>query len=1050
MSPLNGSPVADDNFRAFGNFDLVKRVKLDYTDVVVSKWQSRVTGLTIVHLDYEAPLVNGYFVVGTEIFNDSGCPHTLEHLVFMGSEKYPYKGIIDHLANRGFSNGTNAWTDTDHTAYTASTAGEQGFLQLLPIYLDHILYPTMTKASFLTEVHHMNAKGENSGVVYSEMQGRENTSGDLMGLRSQRLLYPPGSAYRSETGGLMSALRVLSVEQIREYHATYYVPHNLSLIVTGKLSSGTKSLLAVVQDEVEPNIISHGQNQGPRPRGWKRPFMETASANRSPITQITKEIVEFPEKDESQGELLITYTGPPPNDFIERKALDILATYLTSSPVAPLNKEYIEIESPLCEDIRTTMVDLPVYIGSVPVEELGNFDQKLVASFKRIAADGIDMTRISMVINRDERQLRSKLESAKGDTFSGAIISDFLYGATDGSDMHPALDEINYYKTLRTWTGSQWVDLMHRYIIDRPYVVIIGKPSATLAEKLEQDEKARLAAQREKLGPDGLAKAEQELEAAKAEHEKPIPTDVLTSFPVPDVKSISWIPVQSVQEPGKGRSTTVQSPGQSQLSKHIQSDGAPLSMFVQYDHVKSDFVTVHSFFSLAKLPNRLRPYVSTYLSAFFSLPVKRASGEVLSHEEVVNQLDDGTVSYEAVLGISDQFSEALRVSFKVETSQYESAIAWLRDIVYNSVFDKERLQISAAKLAQSLPELKRDGNNVLSSVWAEMLYDKSSTSLAGAILPQSEFVPKLIQNLQEDPDTVIADFEELRKYLTDPTGVRISVTGDVLDIPKPRSVWSKHFGDLLPQSKLAPLKLASDTLSELGKNPATKAIVVSLPTIESSFVNHTTKAIQGFDHPAFPALRVALEVLNAAESFLWRSIRGSGLAYGAYMSIDREAGLLTFSLYRSSNSLEAFKQAKAVVSGLVDGTVALEDTALDAAKSSIVYGVAKNVATAGRAAVNSFTNQALKGVPQDHNLQQLEKYQAVTKADVLAALEKHILPVFSSKLSTVTVVTAPSKADEIADGLTGYGFEVEKRTLEVEVDDDGSESGSDSESDSER
>lgn len=73
-------------------------------------------------------------------------------LVFMGSEKYPYKGIIDHLANRGFSNGTNAWTDSDHTAYTVSTAGEQGFLQLLPIYIDHILYPTLTKAGFITEV----------------------------------------------------------------------------------------------------------------------------------------------------------------------------------------------------------------------------------------------------------------------------------------------------------------------------------------------------------------------------------------------------------------------------------------------------------------------------------------------------------------------------------------------------------------------------------------------------------------------------------------------------------------------------------------------------------------------------------------------------------------------------------------------------------------------------------------------------------------------------------------------------------------------------------
>ncbi|KAG5654102.1 hypothetical protein H0H81_007516 [Sphagnurus paluster] len=138
-----------DASESYGNFDLIKRVKLDFTDVVVSKWRSRISGLSVVHLDYEAPIINGYFVVATEIFDDSGCPHTLEHLVFMGSEKYPHKGVLDHLANRGFSNGTNAWTDTDHTAYTISTAGEQGFLQLLPIYVDHILYPTITKAGYV-------------------------------------------------------------------------------------------------------------------------------------------------------------------------------------------------------------------------------------------------------------------------------------------------------------------------------------------------------------------------------------------------------------------------------------------------------------------------------------------------------------------------------------------------------------------------------------------------------------------------------------------------------------------------------------------------------------------------------------------------------------------------------------------------------------------------------------------------------------------------------------------------------------------------------------
>ena len=67
----------------------------------------------------------------------------------MGSEKYPYKGILDLFANRGFSQGTNAWTGTDHTAYTVSTAGEQGFLQLLPIYVDHILFPTITNAAYV-------------------------------------------------------------------------------------------------------------------------------------------------------------------------------------------------------------------------------------------------------------------------------------------------------------------------------------------------------------------------------------------------------------------------------------------------------------------------------------------------------------------------------------------------------------------------------------------------------------------------------------------------------------------------------------------------------------------------------------------------------------------------------------------------------------------------------------------------------------------------------------------------------------------------------------
>lgn len=62
----------------------------------------------------------------------------------------------------------------------------------------------------------------------------------------------------------------------------------------------------------------------------------------------------------------------------------------------------------------------------------------------------------------------------------------------------------------------------------------------------------------------------------------------------------------------------------------------------------------------------------------------------LTHEQVVDKLDEETVSYDASLGYSGSFSELLRVSLKVEKNNYDVAVAWLKDVVYGGKFDKER------------------------------------------------------------------------------------------------------------------------------------------------------------------------------------------------------------------------------------------------------------------------------------------------------------------------------------------------------------------------
>ena len=63
---------------------------------------------------------------------------------------------------------------------------------------------------------------------------------------------------------------------------------------------------------------------------------------------------------------------------------------------------------------------------------------------------------------------------------------------------------------------------------------------------------------------------------------------------------------------------------------------------------------------------------------------------MLSHEEVVNQLDNETVSYSVGLGVMNFFTDIFRVSIKVEIAHYETAIAWMKDLVYGAEFDKDR------------------------------------------------------------------------------------------------------------------------------------------------------------------------------------------------------------------------------------------------------------------------------------------------------------------------------------------------------------------------
>ena len=508
-------------------FKIVQTLHFDYAPVKVTQYESTRTGMRVVVVDQVGPKVNGYFALATEIHDDSGAPHTLEHLCFMGSKNYQYKGLLDKLATRAYST-TNAWTAVEQTAYTLDSAGWDGFAQILPVYLEHVIVPTLTDAGCYTEVHHINGAGEDAGVVYSEMQGVQNRQEELMELRARRLMYPEGNGFRYETGGMMEQLRVLTADRIRAFHREMYQPKNLCLVLTGEVNHD--ELLHILND-FEDTIIEDVPSMD---EPFKRPWTES-----KPTPRIAKTIVEtvpFPEEDESMGEVLVGYLGPSCNDNLSCAALGILLIYLCGSSISVLENTLVEKES-LCSMIyyiTDTRSDMTIWftLSAVETDKLQTVQQRLIELLKETASQELDMSYLGDCIRRWRRQIKNRCENA-GDFFATPIIEDHLFGHRDGRDLK-TLATLEELDTVENWSEKQWRDFFSKWIADATSISVLGQPSKELSDKITADEKARVEAQQKKLGEEGMKQLAERLKEAQEENDRPIPDSLLEQFPVPE------------------------------------------------------------------------------------------------------------------------------------------------------------------------------------------------------------------------------------------------------------------------------------------------------------------------------------------------------------------------------------------------------------------------------------------------------------------------------------------------------------------------------------
>lgn len=1008
-------------------FKTIQRFSLDYAPVTITQYESTRTGMRIAVVDKKGPKVEGEFALATEINDDSGAPHTLEHLVFMGSKSYRYTGLLDKLSSRAFST-TNAGTATDYTSYSLKTAGWEGFAQILPVYLEHLVVPTMTDAGCYTEVHHVDGTGHDAGVVYSEMQARENTAADLMELQRRRLLYPEGNGFRSETGGTTKELRVLTADRIRAYHKEMYQPKNLRVIITGEIDHDE---LLEILDDFETTIVDDVPKLQDH---FRRPWVDSKPSPKLVETKI--DTIKFPEEDESMGEITVGFVGPSCDDAVGNGALSVLMSYLAGSSISVLENTLVEREQ-LCSGVYyevETRPDMVIWfdLTSIETERLQEVYERFVELMKETAAKPLDMDYLHDCLKRDRRRIKETAESSE-DFFTQPIIEDHCFSARDGRFLKD-LENMNELDEIAKWSEQQWRDFFANIFVNNHHVCVLGVPSKELQESLTNEEKSRVKAQQERLGETGLKELSEKLEKAKAFNGQDIPDSMLEQFPQPNADSVKFIMTGTARS-GAARKLGNGDDEASQSIIDRSDDGSPL--FIHFEHIPSNFVRVKVYMGTSSVPDELRPVLSLYMANLLTTPVT-IDGERVEFEDLVSALEQETTSY-WIDGAYGGNSQMLCLRFITEPDTYENIISRIRTVLFDAIHDPIRLHASLTKLLADLPSEKRAGDSMAWAVNSMIHSNRSANRRAMSALTKTLYLKRLRKLLKTDEKLVISKLDQLCSALHRPENFRMYVAADLTKLPNPVSAWQNLTRGFDLSKPLERLEDSKATISDVGKNPGSAAYIVPIPAIDSSYACLTGLGPDDYRHADLPSLLVAIAFLRAVEGPLWTSIRGTGLAYGATIRRSTEMGKIHFWLDRSPDCYKAFIAGKEEIEGYASGTKVLKKLAIESAVGEIVFEMADEAPTMGSAADESFSSQVLRGIPKDWNKQMLRKIQAVKMDEVKEAIGKWILPLFDAKSANLVVTCANGMKEKMLENWTQAGFKVEVKDLKDFEDDYGLE-----------
>ena len=472
------------------------------------------------------------------------------------------------------------------------------------------------------------------------------------------------------------------------------------------------------------------------------------------------------------------------------------------------------------------------------------------------------------------------------------------------------------------------------YFPIRPMAVVHGTPSAAMSKEISDGEKEREAQQAKDLGEEGLKALAKTLETAMEENEHPIPEDILTSLPVPDIEKVPSIPLFTarlspssnsldmtvVPESVRGVSAEYSEAIIDGLKKDskLTSGSFPLDL----THIDSAFVFAAVGIDTSPLTKEQRLYLPILEEVMFKLPATLENGEKLSKGQFVNTIQDETVSYSSGIGLlGGSIPQMSYISVQVEADGFAKGMEWIRRALYLTNITTEAVTTAVKKQISEIPPQIRHGPSVVATVAAELNYDpEKSNSLACNVLHQKPFLAKIYEGIESGDDSiqdVVKELDSIRNILFQTSNMHAFVAANLKSIP--------HLLDTLVSSltrtdehkvdaegRFINNVSASSVLRPEKQSSGGEGAVVALSAVESGFLNIIAPGIRAYDANR-ASLLVAIEYLTALEGDFWVKLRGAGLTYSYSIGDSTDSGLLKFSLFKCTDVPAAFETASNII-----------------------------------------------------------------------------------------------------------------------------------------